>query len=40
VLSGVEPDDTLIVNPPDSISDGMQVRIAVPAAGAAPPGPG
>jgi len=40
VLSGVEPGDTLIVNPPDSISDGMQVRIAVPAAGAAPPGHG
>jgi RND family efflux transporter MFP subunit len=40
VLSGVEPDDSLIVNPPDSISEGMQVRIAVPAAGAAPRGPG
>jgi RND family efflux transporter MFP subunit len=39
VLSGIGPDDTLIVNPPDSISDGMQVRIAVPA-GAAPPGQG
>jgi multidrug efflux pump subunit AcrA (membrane-fusion protein) len=39
VLSGIGPDDTLIVNPPDSISDGMQVRIAVPA-GAAPPGHG
>ncbi|HVH82925.1 MAG TPA: efflux RND transporter periplasmic adaptor subunit [Steroidobacteraceae bacterium] len=38
VLSGVEPNDVLIVNPPDSISDGMQVRIAVPAA--APPGHG
>lgn len=30
VLSGVEESDTLIVNPPDSISDGMQVRIASP----------
>jgi len=38
VLSGVDPEDTLIVNPPDSISDGMLVRIAAPAAGAAPPG--
>jgi len=28
VLSGVEESDTLIVNPPDSISDGMQVRVA------------
>ena len=41
VLSGLGPDDTLIVNPPDSISDGMQVRIAVPAgSGAAPSGHG
>ena len=41
VLSGVEESDTLIVNPPDSISDGMQVRVASPAAapaGAAPAG--
>ena len=40
VLSGVEESDTLIVNPPDSISDGMQVRVAAPAApaGAAPAG--
>ena len=30
VLSGVEESDTLIVNPPDSISDGMQVRVATP----------
>ena len=30
VLSGVEENDTLIVNPPDSISDGMQVRVASP----------
>jgi RND family efflux transporter MFP subunit len=30
VLSGVEESDTLIVNPPDSISDGMQVRVAPP----------
>ena len=38
VLSGVEPGDTLIVNPPDSISEGLQVRIAAPAADSAPPG--
>jgi RND family efflux transporter MFP subunit len=30
VLSGVEESDTLIVNPPDSITDGMQVRVAPP----------
>jgi RND family efflux transporter MFP subunit len=36
VLSGVEPDDTLIVNPPDSLSEGMEVRVVAPggAAGA------
>lgn len=38
VLSGVEPDDTLIVNPPDSISEGLQVRVTVP--GAPPSGRG
>ncbi len=32
VLSGVEPGDTLVLNPPDSITDGMQVRIAPPQA--------
>ncbi len=31
VLSGVEPEDNLIVNPPDSLREGMQVRIAAPA---------
>jgi RND family efflux transporter MFP subunit len=40
VLSGVGPDDTLIVNPPDSISEGLPVRIAAPAAGTASPGRG
>ena len=40
VLAGLEPDDALIVNPPDSLSDGMQVHIAAPAAGAAPSGHG
>ncbi|HLY51877.1 MAG TPA: efflux RND transporter periplasmic adaptor subunit [Steroidobacteraceae bacterium] len=32
VLSGVEPDDTLIVNPPDSLSEGMEVRVVAPGA--------
>jgi len=32
VLAGVGPDDTLIVNPPDSIGDGMQVRVVGAAA--------
>jgi len=38
VLSGIDADETLIVNPPDSIGEGMQVRVAkptpAPAAGA------
>src|SRR5580704_13043162 len=34
VLSGVEESDTLIVNPPDSLSEGMQVRVVTPAASA------
>jgi hypothetical protein len=33
VLSGVATDDDVILNPPDSISDGASVRIAPP-----PPG--
>ena len=37
VLSGVTADDTLVANPPDSISDGAQVRIAPPMPGAAKP---
>ncbi len=36
VLSGVEAGDTLVVNPPDSITEGMQVRIATPAPAAKP----
>jgi RND family efflux transporter MFP subunit len=28
VLSGLEADDAVVLNPPDSITDGMQVRIA------------
>jgi hypothetical protein len=27
VLAGIGPNDTLVVNPPDSIADGAQVRI-------------
>jgi RND family efflux transporter MFP subunit len=30
VLTGLSPDDVIIVNPPDSITDGAQVRIAKP----------
>jgi RND family efflux transporter MFP subunit len=37
VLSGVDLTDVLVVNPPDSISDGMQVRVAAPQAPAAKP---
>ena len=28
VLSGVDPQDSVVVNPPDSITDGISVRIA------------
>jgi RND family efflux transporter MFP subunit len=37
VLSGLAPHETVVLNPPDSIADGVQVRIAV--ADAAQPGP-
>jgi RND family efflux transporter MFP subunit len=30
VLSGLAPHETVVINPPDSITDGAQVRIAVP----------
>ena len=41
VLSGLEPDATLIVNPPDSLSEGMEVHVvAADAAGAAAGGDG
>jgi multidrug efflux pump subunit AcrA (membrane-fusion protein) len=36
VLSGLEPNDTVVLNPPDSIANGVQVRIAAPAPTAAP----
>ena len=32
VLSGLTANDTVVLNPPDSIADGVQVRIAAPAA--------
>jgi RND family efflux transporter MFP subunit len=38
VLSGLAPHETVVLNPPDSIADGVQVRIAVP--DAAQPAPG
>jgi RND family efflux transporter MFP subunit len=33
VLHGLDPDDAVVVNPPDSIEEGMQVRIASPPSG-------
>jgi RND family efflux transporter MFP subunit len=30
ILTGLDPQDAVVVNPPDSISDGMRVRIAPP----------
>jgi RND family efflux transporter MFP subunit len=33
VLSGLAPHETVVLNPPDSITDGVQVRIAVPDTG-------
>jgi RND family efflux transporter MFP subunit len=38
VLSGLAPHETVVLNPPDSIADGVQVRIAKP--DAAEPAPG
>jgi RND family efflux transporter MFP subunit len=38
VLSGLSPHETVVLNPPDSIADGVQVRIAAP--DAAQPAPG
>jgi len=37
VLSGITPADALIVNPPDSIAEGQQVRVVQPQPGAVPP---
>ena len=30
VLSGIAPDDTLVISPPDSVADGMEVRVQQP----------
>jgi multidrug efflux pump subunit AcrA (membrane-fusion protein) len=32
VLSGLEPNEVVVLNPPDSVTNGEQVRIATPAA--------
>jgi RND family efflux transporter MFP subunit len=46
VLSGLKPNEVVVLNPPDSITNGVQVRIAtptpgtVPASAPAPPPPG
>ena len=32
LLSGLQPGDRVIINPPDSIAEGMTVQIAQPAA--------
>jgi RND family efflux transporter MFP subunit len=32
VLSGLAPNDTVVLNPPDSITDGVRVRVVAPAA--------
>jgi RND family efflux transporter MFP subunit len=37
VLSGVSLDDEIVLNPPDSITEGMQVRVAAPPAPQSPP---
>lgn len=39
VLSGLAPDDTLVISPPDSVADGMQVRVPRPPAQAQPARP-
>ncbi len=39
ILSGISGEDAVVLNPPDSITDGMQVRLA-PAASTAPTGAG
>jgi membrane fusion protein (multidrug efflux system) len=30
VLSGLEPNEAVILNPPDSVTDGLEVRVAAP----------
>jgi hypothetical protein len=39
VLSGLTPDDAVVLNPSDSIFDGATVRVAAPPAKQAPKGP-
>jgi hypothetical protein len=39
VLSGLGPDDAVVVNPPDSIIDGVTVRVAVVPSKPAPKSP-
>jgi RND family efflux transporter MFP subunit len=38
ILSGLEPDERVVLNPPDSITDGVLVRLAAPPAHPAPAG--
>jgi len=37
ILSGVEADEVVILNPPDSLTDGVQVRVAPPPAASSKP---
>jgi hypothetical protein len=39
VLSGLSADDAVVVNPPDSIIDGVTVRVAAPPSIQAPKSP-
>jgi RND family efflux transporter MFP subunit len=39
VLAGLSPDDTLVISPPDSVVDGMQVRVQQAPAQKQPSGP-
>jgi len=39
VLSGLGADDAVVVNPPDSIIDGVTVRVAAPPSVQAPKSP-
>jgi RND family efflux transporter MFP subunit len=36
VLSGLQPNEVVVLNPPDSITNGVQVRIATPTPGSVP----
>jgi hypothetical protein len=37
IISGLKPADTIIVNPPDSLSDGARVSLQQTSGAAAPP---